>query len=130
MFGKGVFQQEENLLREIIRSVDKKIDYSAREGEGSKFILHVKLKNHEGDVMLDLEDLKAARRDMSRRHQIRHKIKARCDHLDWSRYGADVLGLRSARILKTSPKLEAMAQRGGADCVKTQRRSDLSSRTA
>src|SRR5215203_1534704 len=100
MFGKGVFQQEENLLREIIRSVDKKIDYSAQEGEGSKFILHVKLKNHEGDVMLDIEDLKAARQDMSRRHQIRQKIKARCDHLDWSRYGTDILGLRSARILK------------------------------
>ena len=61
MFGKGVFQEEENLLREIIRSVDKKIDYSAREGEGTKFTVHLKLKNHEGDVMLDLEDLKAAK---------------------------------------------------------------------
>ena len=55
MFGKGVFQEEENLLREIIRSVDKKIDYSAREGEGTKFTVHMKLKNHEGDVMLDLK---------------------------------------------------------------------------
>jgi len=112
MFGKGVFQEEENLLREIIRSVDKKIDYSAREGEGSKFTLHIKLKNHEGDVMLDLADLKAAKQDQIRRHQIRQKIKARCDHLDASRYGDDILGLRSARILKTSPKLEPMAQRG------------------
>jgi hypothetical protein len=111
MFGKGVFQAEDNLLREIIRSVDKKIDYSAREGEGSKFTLHLKLKNHEGDVILDLEDLHTAKQDQIRRHQIRQKIKARCDHLDPSRYGADILGLRSARILKTSPKLEPMAQR-------------------
>ena len=27
MFGKGVFQEEENLLRDIIRSIDKKVDY-------------------------------------------------------------------------------------------------------
>ena len=112
MFGKGVFQEEEKLLREIIRSIDKKIDYSAREGKGSKFTLHLKLKNYEGAVMLNLEDLKAAKEDMIRRHQIRQKIKARGDHLDPSRYGADILGLRSARILKTSPKLEPMAQRG------------------
>ena len=113
MFGKGLFQDEENLLRDIIRSVDKKIDYSAREGEGTKFTVQMKLKNHEGEVMLDLEDLKFAKQDMIRRHQIRHKIKARCDHLDRSHYGADILGLRSARILKSAPKLEPMAQRGG-----------------
>jgi hypothetical protein len=91
MFGKGVFLAEENLLREIIRSVDKKIDYSAREGEGNKITLHLKLRNHEGDVMLDLEDLQTAKQDQIRRHQIRQKIKARCDHLDSSRYGADIL---------------------------------------
>jgi len=113
MFGKGVFQDEENLLRVIIRSVDKKIDYSAREGDGTKFTVHLKLKNHQGDVMLDLEDLTAAKQDQIRRHQIRQKIKACCDHLDASRYGDDILGLRLARILKSSPKLEPMAQRGG-----------------
>lgn len=113
MFGKGVFQEEENLLRDIIRSFDKRVDYSAKEGEGSRFTIHVKLRGHEADVVLDLEDLKAAKTDMVRRHQIRQKIKARCDHLDKSRYGADVLGLKSARILRASPKLEAPAQRSG-----------------
>jgi hypothetical protein len=113
MFGKGVFQEEENLLREIIRSVDKRVDYSAKEGEGSRFTVHVKLRGHEADLLLDLEDLKAAKTDMVRRHQIRQKIKARCDHLDKSRYGDDVLGLKSARILRASPKLEAPAQRSG-----------------
>ena len=97
MFGKGVFQEEENLLRDIVRSVDKRIDYSAKEADGTKFSIHVKLRNHEGEIILDLEDLKAAKTDMIRRHQIRPKIKARCEHLDKSRYGDDVLGLKPAK---------------------------------
>lgn len=113
MFGKGVYQEEENLLRDIIRSIDKRVDYTAKEGEGTRFTVHVKLRNHEGDVMLDLEDLKAAKEDMVRRHQIRQKIKARYDHLDGSRYGDDILGLKPARLLKASPKPEPMFQRGG-----------------
>jgi len=113
MFGKGVFQEEENLLRDIIRSIDKRVDYSAKEGAGTRFTIHVKLRGHEDDVVLDLEDLKAARTDMVRRHQIRHKIKARCDHLDKSRYGDDVLGLKSAKILHATPKPEAPVHRGG-----------------
>ena len=111
MFGKGLFQEEENLLREIVRSVDKKIEYSAKEGDGTKFSVHVRLRNHEGEVVLDLEDLTAARNDMIRRHHIRQKIKSRCEHLDSSRYGDDVLGLKSARILRASPKPEPMALR-------------------
>lgn len=113
MFGKGVFQDEENLLRDIIRSIDKKVDYSAKEGEGSHFTIRVKLRNHEADIVLDLEDLRSARTDMVRRHQIRQKIKARCDHLDQSRYGEDVLGLKSAKILRASPKPEAPVHRSG-----------------
>lgn len=113
MFGKGVFQDEENLLRNIIRSIDKRIDYSAKEGEGTKFTIHIKLRNHEGELLLDLEDLKAAKTDMIRRHRIRQKIKARCEHLDKSRYGDDILGLKPAKLLRASPKLEPMAQRGG-----------------
>lgn len=111
MFGKGVFQEEENLLRDIIRSIDKRVGYSAKEGEGSRFTIRVKLRNHEADVVLDLEDLKTARTDMVRRHQIRQKIKARCDHLDKSRYGDDVLGLKSAKILRATPKPEAPVHR-------------------
>jgi hypothetical protein len=113
MFGKGVYQEEENLLRTIIRSVNKKIDYTAREGEGSRFILHVTLRGHEADVSLDLENLKAAKTDMIKRHQIRQKIKARYDHLDQSRYGGDILGLKPAKLLRASPKPEPIAHRGG-----------------
>ena len=113
MFGKGVFQEEENLLREIIRSINKKVDYTAKEGEGSRFTVHVKLRGHEGDITLDIEDLKAAKNDMARRHQIRQKLKARCDHLDATRYGDDILGLRPARLLRAGPKPELGPQRGG-----------------
>jgi hypothetical protein len=63
--------------------------------------------------MLDLEDLKAAKTDTVKRHQIRQKIKAKTDHLDKSRYADDILGLKPARLLKASPKPEPMAQRGG-----------------
>ena len=113
MFGKGVFQEEENLLRDIVRSIDKRIDYSAKEGDGTKFTIHIRLRNHEGEIRLDLEDLKSAKTDIIRRHQIRQKIKARCEHLDKSRYGDDILGIRPAKILRASPKPEPMTQRGG-----------------
>ena len=112
MFGKGLYQDEEALLREIVRTIDKKLDYTTREGEGSRFSLHVKLRNHEGDVYLDLDELKAAKTDTIKRHQIRQKIKARCDHLDNSRYGADILGLEPAKLLRASPKPEPNLQRG------------------
>jgi len=112
VFGKGLYQEEEALLREIVRTIDKKLDYTAREGEGSRFSLHVKLRNHEGDVSLDLDELKAAKTDTVKRHQLRQKIKARCDHLDKSRYGADILGLAPAKLLRASPKPEPTMQRG------------------
>src|SRR4029453_6105350 len=113
MFGKGVFQEEENLLREIIRGINKKVDYTAKEGEGSRFTVHVKLRGHEGDITLDLEDLKAPKNDMSRGPKIRQKLKARCDHLDVTRYGDDILGLRPAKLLRAAPKPELGPQRGG-----------------
>ena len=89
MFGKGVFQEEENLLRNIIRSIDKRVDYSAKEGEGSRFTVHIKLRAHEDDVVLDLEDLKAAKTDTVKRHQIRGvpKLDRPIDRLDRNRRG-------------------------------------------
>ena len=81
MFGKDLQREEETLLRDIIDSIDKKIDYSAREGEGSRVTLHLSLRGHQSDVRLDLTELKLARTDLSKRHQIRQKIKAEYDHL-------------------------------------------------
>ena len=113
MFGKGVHQAEESLLRDIVRSINKKMDFSAREGEGSRFNLHVSLRGHETDISLDLQELKAAMTDMVKRHQIRQKIKARYDHLDGSRYGDDILGLKPAKLLRASPKPEPAFQKRG-----------------
>jgi hypothetical protein len=113
VFGKGVNQEEEMLLRDIIRSIDKRIDHSAQEGEGSHFTLQLTLRGHEGNLILDLEDLKQAKNDMVKRHQIRQRIKARCDHLDKSRYGDDILGLKVAKLLRASPKPEPLTHRGG-----------------
>ena len=116
MFGKGVHQEEELLLRDIIRSINKKIDYTAREGEGNQFTVRLSLRGHESDVVLNLDDLTAAKYDMIRRHQVRQKIKARYDHLDASRYGADILGLRSAKLLRAAPKPEPMPSRSPNRC--------------
>ncbi|HEX2230422.1 MAG TPA: hypothetical protein VHM64_25100 [Candidatus Binatia bacterium] len=113
MFGKGVNQEEELLLRDIVRSIDKRIDYSAHEGEGSRFSLHLNLRGHDGSLILDLDDLKRAKTDMVKRHQIRQKIKARSDHLDKSRYGDDILDLKVAKLLRASPKPEPSTHRGG-----------------
>jgi hypothetical protein len=64
-------------------------------------------------VSLNIEELKAAKSDMAKRHQIRQKIKARYDHLDKSRYGEDILGLKPAKLLRASPKPEPSAQQRG-----------------
>ena len=112
MFGKGVYQEEEILLREIICSIDKKADYTAREGEGPRFSLQLTVRGHQDMVSLNIEDLAAAKSDTVKRYQIRQKIKARYDHLDKSRYGDDILGLKPARILRASPKPEPAMQRG------------------
>jgi hypothetical protein len=113
MFGKGVHQEEEALLREIIRTIDKKMDYTAREGEGSRFTVQFSSRGHEAVVSLDLEDLKKALRDNTKRNEIRQKIKARYDHLDRSRYGADILGLKPAKLLRAAPKPEPGRQQRG-----------------
>ena len=113
MFGKGVYQEEEILLREIIGSIDKKVDYTAREGESPRFNLQLSVRGHQDMVSLNIEELKAAKSDMAKRHQIRQKIKARYDHLDKSRYGEDILGLKPAKLLRASPKPEPSAQQRG-----------------
>jgi hypothetical protein len=113
MFGKGVNQEEETLLRDIIRGINKRTDYWAHEGEGSHFTLHFAHRGHEGNLILDLNDLKVAKDDMAKRHQIRQKIKACCEHLDKSRYGDDILGLKIAKLLRASPKPELAPHRGG-----------------
>src|SRR4030095_5899794 len=113
MFGKGVHQEEEGLFRDIIRSINKKIDYTAGEGEGTRFTLHLKVRGHETDVSLDIEHLKLAKNDMDKGQQVRHRITGRYDHLDKARYGENILGLKPAKLLRASPKPEPSTQQRG-----------------
>ena len=112
MFGQSTHKEEDALLREIIRSIDKKLDYTVREIDGSHFNLHLTLKSHDVTVALTLDELTAAITDVVKRHQIRQKIKARRDHMDNARYEKDVLGTKAARLLRASPRPENLSQRG------------------
>lgn len=112
MFGQSTFKEEDATLREIIRSIDKKLDYTVRETEGSGLIVNLNLKGHETTVSLTLDDLKTAKTDLLKKQYVRQKIKARRDHIDDSRFDKDVLGIKAARLLRSSPKVEAQPMRG------------------
>jgi hypothetical protein len=58
------------------------------------------------------ESISDSKADMNKQ-ATKRKESARYDHLDKSRYGADILGLKPARLLRSSPKPEpSMQQRG------------------
>lgn len=113
MFGQNAFKEEDATLREIVRSIDKKMDYTAREGEGATVILQLTLRGHETTMSVSLENLQAAKTDLVKRQQLRQKIKARRDHIDNSRFAKDVLGLKAARLLRSAPKPEISLPRRG-----------------
>ena len=109
MYGRDVHKEEEATLREIIRSVDKKLDYTLRDGNeagGQSFTLHLAKQSSQATVSLSLDDLKAAKDDMVRRNDIRQKIKRSCDHMGNTHLLKDVLGTKAARILRQSSKPE------------------------
>ena len=112
MAGPGVLKEEDVTLREIMRSIDKKVDYTVRERADSTLTLHLSLRGHDATVVVSLDDLKAAKQDLVRRHQVRQKIKAYRDHMDHSRYAKDVLGTKAAKLLRSSPRPESLPQRG------------------
>ena len=93
-------KQSADLLRGIIRSIDKKLDYnlvdSTQEG---RFSLRLATRGREGIVSLRTNDLRLAVLDNVLRNVIRQKIKRTRDHL-LSNYVPDVMGKRVARMLK------------------------------
>lgn len=115
MHARDVLKEDEATLREIIRTIDKKLDYALRDGaEGGErnFMLHLITQRREGDVALSIDDLRAAKNDLVRRNEIRQKIKHLRDHmLSDSRLLTDVLGTKVARILRQSSKPEEAFQR-------------------
>jgi hypothetical protein len=88
------------LLRRIIRSVDKKLDYSLVEhGEQGVLMLRLSTRGREGFVRLRTDDLLDAGESATRLNAVRQKIKSKRDHL-LSNYVVDVMGTKVAKMLK------------------------------
>jgi hypothetical protein len=95
-------KQSANLLRSIIRSIDKKLEYSLMDQtQEGRFNLRLSSRGREGIVSLLTDDLRLASLDNVRKNLIRQKIKSTRDHL-LSNYVVDVMGRRMARLLKQS----------------------------
>ena len=95
-------KQSANLLRTIIRSIDKKLEYSLVDPtQEGRFSLKLTTRGREGLVSIRTDDLRRAGVDDVRRNGIRQKIKSARDHL-LSNYVVDVMGKKIARMLKQS----------------------------
>ena len=95
-------KQSANLLRTIIRSIDKKLEYSLVDPtQEGRFSLKLTTRGREGLVSIRTDDLRRAVIDDARKNGIRQKIKSARDHL-LSNYVADVMGNQMARMLKQS----------------------------
>jgi hypothetical protein len=96
-------KQSANLLKSIIRSIDKKLEYnfidSAQEG---RFSLRLTTRGKVGMVSLLTRDLRSALADNVRKNAIRQKIKSTRDHM-LSVYVDDVMGRKVARMLSAGP---------------------------
>jgi hypothetical protein len=102
MTQREVVRQTAELLRGIIRSIDKKLEYSfVDQVHEGKFSLRLSSRGREGVVSLPTADLLVAGRDAVRKNTIRQKIKSTRDHL-LSNHVVDVMGRREARLLKQS----------------------------
>lgn len=109
MDGRAVSKGDEATLKAIIRSVDKKLDYSLVDGSdaaGPNFTLHLTRQGWKGTMNLGIDDLQAARTDLVCRNKIRQRIKRLRDHMWDSRFLKDVLGTKAARMLKESSQKE------------------------
>jgi hypothetical protein len=100
-------KQAAELLREIIRSIDKRLEYSVMDqSQEGRFALRLTTRGREGIVSLKTADLRNAGENAVSKNAIRQKIKSKRDHL-LSQYVVDVLGTRVARMLKESAAVSA-----------------------
>jgi len=100
MTDREVLKQNAELLRGIVRSIDKNLDYSAvDDAQEGRFSLRLSSRNREGIVSLLTDDLRMAGQSAVRKNAIRQKIKSRRDHL-LSNYVVDVMGKRVTKMLK------------------------------
>lgn len=104
-----VSKEEEATLNEIIRGVDKKVEYSlhaASDAGSPNLTLHLARHGWEGTMTLAIEDLRTAKTDLVRRNNIRQRIKRLRDHMWDSGFVKDVLGTKAANMLKESGQKE------------------------
>jgi hypothetical protein len=102
MTEREVVKQTAELLRGIIRSIDKKLEYSvAEQSQEGSFALRLSTRGREGIVFLRTEDLRTAGESAVSKNAIRQKIKSKRDRL-LSNYVVDVMGITAARLLKKS----------------------------
>jgi len=100
MTEREVAKQTAELLKGIIRSIDKKLEYSLMDqNQEGRFSLRLSTRGRQGTVSLLTEDLRVAGHDAVRRNAIRQKIKSTRDHL-LSDHVVDVMDKRIARMLK------------------------------
>jgi hypothetical protein len=93
-------KQSAELLRVIIRSIDKKLEYNLIDPtEEGRFSLRLSTRGRAGVVSLRTHDLRLAAADDVLKNAIRQKIKSKRDHL-LSTYVPDVMGRKDARLLK------------------------------
>ena len=102
MTEREAVKQSAELLRGIIRSIDKKLEYSLLDPtQEGRFSLRLTTRGREGTVSLRTDDLRMAVLDNVRKNVVRQKIKSARDHL-LSNYVVDVMGRKIAKMLKLS----------------------------
>lgn len=102
MAERETVKQSAELLRKIIRSVDKKLEYHLIDPtQEGRFSLRLSVRGRAGVVSLLSDDLRLAVTDDVRKNTIRQKIKSTRDHL-LSDYVVDVMGRKMTRMLKES----------------------------
>ncbi|MGH7774519.1 MAG: hypothetical protein ACREQA_20025 [Candidatus Binatia bacterium] len=108
MAGREVLKESEGILRGIIRSIDKNLDYTlidSAEVQGPRCALKLSLRGREATVSLSIDDLRSAGEDVVRKNAIRQKIKSTRDHM-MDNHLPDVLGTKIARMLGQSAMTE------------------------
>ena len=102
MTEREAVKQSAELLRSIIRSIDKKLEYNLLDPtQEGRFSLRLSTRGREGTVSLRTDDLRFAVLDNVRKNVIRQKIKSVRDHL-LSNYVVDVMGKKITKMLKLS----------------------------
>ena len=100
MTEREVVRENSALLRTIVRSIDKKLEYSfVDQVHEGKISLRLSSRGREGIVSLLTEDVAKAGRDAVCKNTVRQKIKSTRDHL-LSNYVMDVMGRKEAKLLK------------------------------